>query len=76
MAKILLNIMKCAFDLHDIPDDDDVDSLFNTYLLRFTKSEKNLVVVGISAIFWTVWKLKNSIICYNNKVMTLVFLST
>ena len=50
-------IMKCA-NLHDICG--NVHDVFNLWILRFNKLKKKLVMVGVSAIFWTIWKLGNS----------------
>ena len=38
------------------------------WVKTFGKDEKGLVMIGISAICWTIWKLRNNIIFYNNRV--------
>ena len=38
------------------------------WVKTFGKDERGLVMIGISAICWTIWKLRNSIIFYNNRV--------
>lgn len=58
--------MQCAFGLHNIPD--NMHDLFNVWPGNFNKQEKNLVTVGISAICWTIWKLRNGAIFDKNKV--------
>lgn len=70
MANLLWNIMKCAFNLHDNPD--ITHDLFNTSLLKINKNEKNLVVVGIFAI-WTIWK-EIVAFCTTKRWMSLVLL--
>ena len=64
VSKLLWHIMKCAFNLDDIPD--NVHDMFN-HGLKFNKIDF-FVMVGHSAILWTVWKLRNSIVFDNNKV--------
>lgn len=38
------------------------------WIPSFGKKEKNLMVVGISAKFWTIWRLRNSAVFDNRKV--------
>lgn len=66
IAKLLWNIMKCAFDMFDILD--SVHDLFNSWVKKINKNDRGLVVVGISTIFWTLWKLRNRVVFYNNRV--------
>lgn len=66
MAKLLWNIVKCTFDLHNIQD--NTNELFNTWLKKFHKKEKDLITVGVSAIFWAIWKLRNGVVFDNNKI--------
>lgn len=66
IAKLLWNIMKCDFDMFDLPD--TVHYLFNSWVKFFNKNDRGLVVVGISAIFWTLWKLRDRVVFYNNMV--------
>ena len=47
--------MKCAFDFRSIPG--DMDALFHSWLPRFRKRDKSLVIVGVAAMVWVIWNL-------------------
>ena len=66
VARLLWNILKCAFNLRDTPD--TLDAVMKTWVNTFGKDEKSLVMIGVSAICWTIWKLRNSVIFDNNRV--------
>lgn len=66
IARLLWNIIQCAFGFSQIPD--NLPDLFNIWLASFNKHKKNMVTVGISAICWTIWKLRNGVVFENNKV--------
>lgn len=66
LARMLWNIIKCTFNLFVIPD--NADALLNTWLKSFHPDEKHLVFTGVSMVFWTIWKIRNSTIFDNAKV--------
>ena len=66
VARLLWNILKCAFNLTDIPD--DLDLVMRIWAKTFGKEERGLVLIGISAICWTIWKLRNSVVFDNNMI--------
>lgn len=66
MAKMLLNILKFAFSLFDIPD--SLNDLMNVWMEKFRKDEKQLMMVGVSALFWKIWRLRNSAIFDQKRV--------
>ena len=36
---------------------------------KFEKNDKNLMTVGISAMLWTIWKLRNKLVFDNHRVI-------
>ncbi len=46
----------CAFNLGPILNS---NQLFGTWLSAFGKKLKNLVVTGVAAVFWAIWKTRN-----------------
>lgn len=60
MAKMMWNIIQYAFDIKQVPD--STQDLFGVWLKQFGKIEKSLVAVGISAVFWTIWKIRNNVV--------------
>ena len=66
IARLLWIILKYAFNLKDIPD--DLDLVMRGWAKTFLKEERGLVWIGISAICWTIWKLRNNVIFDNNRV--------
>jgi hypothetical protein len=59
-ARLIWSLVKCAFDLRSIPN--DLDDCLNVWLKTFQKSDKRLTLVGVSAMFWSIWKCRNDII--------------
>lgn len=59
LYNVLLTCSKCLPNVHD---------LFDVWLCQFNKNEKSLVTIGIAAIFWTIWKLRNGVVFDNNKL--------
>lgn len=51
--------MSCAFNLFNIPE--NAKDLFDTWIKKISKNDRNLMIVGISAVFWTLWKLRNRV---------------
>lgn len=66
VARLLWNILKCAFNLSDVPE--NINALVGNWVKRFSKIERNLVMVGISTICWTLWKFRNGVVFDNNRV--------
>lgn len=53
---VLLNLLR-------IPD--TVQALFAVWVPKVGKTENQLMMVGVSAVFWTIWKIRNTA-CYEN----------
>lgn len=59
-AVLVWCLLKCAFGLNSVPS--SVENYFGRWIKTFRKNEKRLVLVGIFAVFWTLWKCRNGII--------------
>lgn len=58
ISRMLWNILKCAFNLLDSPD--NTHELLDSWIRRLQKLERQLMLVGISALFWTIWRPRNN----------------
>ena len=67
VAKMSWMVMKCSFDIHDVPD--KTNDIFGRWLNKFEKNDKNLLTIGISAMLWTMWKLRNRLVFDNHRVI-------
>lgn len=52
--------------MHDVPD--SVNNVFGVWLGKFYKNDKSLLTLGISAMLWTMWKLRNRLVFDNTRV--------
>ena len=59
-------VLKCSFNIHDIPG--KINDIFGQWLNKFGKDNRNLMIVGISAMLWTMWKLRNRLVFDNHRV--------
>ena len=66
LAKMMWTIMRFAFNIPRNPE--NVEDLLGPWINRFRGSLKKNMLVGISAILWTIWKLRNKAIFENDKV--------
>lgn len=53
-ASLLWSILKCSFNLKSIPN--NFEECFGGWVKTFVKQERKLVLVGISAMLWAIWK--------------------
>lgn len=61
------NLLKCAFDLRSTPA--TLDVCFSGWIKTFPKQDKKMVLVGIAAMFWSLWRSRNDI-CFNRRNVT------
>lgn len=61
-AKLIWNVVTCALDLKPILDK---TQLFSSWSSGFNKNMKNLLLVGVSATIWAIWKTRNKA-CFDN----------
>ena len=66
VAKLIWSILFCAFNIGRKPD--SVQDLFGGWLRSFYKRRKGLIIVGIDAVLWAIWKVRNEI-CFENKTI-------
>lgn len=64
LAKFLWNIVSCSLNLKPVSN---IQDLFGVWLLSYGKGMKTLMVVGVAAIFWAIWKVRNTA-CFENKL--------
>lgn len=64
-ARLVWSLLKCAFDLNSTPI--NLDDCFSRWIKTFPKQDKILVLVGVSAMFWSLWKCRNDM-CFNRRV--------
>ena len=60
MARLLWNILKCTFNLLRTPD--NVDDLLDKWILQFDKKTSKLLMVGVCALLWAIWRIRNKLI--------------
>lgn len=65
MARLIWNIISCAFDLKHVSDS---NQLFSSWISAFGKNLKKLVITGVAAVFWAIWKTRNKG-CFENKLL-------
>lgn len=63
---MLRNILKCVFNLLDIPD--NMYAVFNEWIVKFEANEKHLMMVDVSTMLWTFWKFRSDVVFGNSKV--------
>jgi hypothetical protein len=66
-ASLIWSLLQYAFDLKKTPS--SIEECLGSLIKTFMKKEKKLVLVGISALFWTVWKCRNGVV-FDNKRYT------
>lgn len=65
VARLIWSLLKCAFDLNSIPL--NLNDCFDRWIKTFPKLDKRLVLVGVSALFWSIWKCRNDIVFNRRK---------
>lgn len=56
LAKFMWNIIGCALNLKPVINK---SHLFGSWLSRFNKNMKGLLMVGVAAVIWAIWKTRN-----------------
>ncbi len=64
VAKLVWNAMLCALN---ITSASDINHLLGSWLSNFDKHSKQLVMVGVAAVLWAIWKLRNKA-CFDKKI--------
>lgn len=59
-TSLVWSLVKCAFGLKSTPS--SMEECFGNWVKSFSKNDKKLVLVGVSAVFWTIWKCRNNVI--------------
>jgi hypothetical protein len=57
LARYIWGVVVCSFDLTDLPS--YVESLCSWTMCFKNKRSKALVTIGVAAILWTVWNVRN-----------------
>lgn len=65
VATFVWRVLQVALDVKRCPQ--NLDSLFEDWMNIYKKTTRNLIVLGIGAILWAIWKFRNDV-CFNNKV--------
>jgi len=60
MAKLIWALFRCSFALHSTPT--SLSDCFGPWLGSFSKIDRNLVMVGVFAMLWSIWKVINDLI--------------
>ena len=56
MANYVWNVVKCATGVMDIPRHfQDMSE----WIMRFPVKDRNVISVGVAAVFWAIWKTRN-----------------
>jgi hypothetical protein len=64
LAKLAWQVVLCAFYIVKLPE--SVANLFGGWINPFSKSQRNLVLCGASALCWTLCKTRSDA-CFNQK---------
>lgn len=57
VAKTIWALVRCAFDLKSTPTD-----LSDCFGIWFQEDSKKLIMVGVSALLWAIWRCRNNIV--------------
>ena len=66
VARLIWNLVRCAFDLKHIPR--DLNDCLGNLLRNFQLDNKKLILVGTSALLWAIWKCRNDIVFERKKI--------
>lgn len=58
LSRYIWNYLCCTFGLPSPPV--DIGQLFTVWVKKFARRPRKLVLFGLVAIFWTIWKVHNS----------------
>ena len=60
VAKTIWALVRCAFDLKSTPR--DLSDCFGIWLKKIQEDSKKLIMVGVSALLWAIWRCRNNIV--------------
>ena len=62
LAKFIWGVIRCATGLVDVPTHfQDVSA----WVMKFSTKERNIVAVGVAAVFWAIWRARNAAVFYH-----------
>ena len=65
-ASLLWSLVRCVCGFKTVPS--NVKDCFGEWIRKFNKDDKKLVLVGISALLWAIWKSRNAIVFENKRI--------
>uniref|UniRef100_J3M899 Uncharacterized protein n=1 Tax=Oryza brachyantha TaxID=4533 RepID=J3M899_ORYBR len=63
LARLVWSVIKWTFAVNMMNNRND---LFDNWMRGFNKATKNLVAIGVSAVLWSIWKIRNNA-CFQDK---------
>ena len=65
-ASFLWSLVRCVCGFKTVPS--NVKDCFGEWIRKFNKDDKKMVLVGISALLWAIWKSRNAIVFENKRI--------
>lgn len=56
MAQFIWSVVECALN---VKPGRNVGEMFSSWILKFGKGNGKLIMVGVTAVLWTIWKARN-----------------
>lgn len=67
VANLVWSLLKCTFSLNSTLT--ALNDCFGIWIGSFLKNEKKLVLVGVSVVFWSIWRCNNDVIFEEKKLI-------
>ena len=65
-ASLLWSLVRCVCGLKSSPL--NVKDCFGGWINKFNKEDKKMVMIGVSALFWAIWKSRNTIVFERKRI--------
>ena len=65
-ASLLWSLVRCVCGLKSSPL--SVKDCFGGWINKFNKEDKKMVMIGVSALFWAIWKSRNAIVFERKRI--------